>query len=87
MRPVQVARPLLQVGGSTIRATRADVGGGFPLVIAPRKTNLLAERPLIRWTAPPSATSFKVTVRGSGVNWTTDVAGKTEIPYPADARR
>jgi hypothetical protein len=83
--PCQVVKPILLFQGSAIRATRADSGGGFPTVVAPRKTNLLAERPLIRWTPIAGATGYRVSVRGPNVNWSADVSGKTEFPYPDDA--
>ncbi len=52
-------------------------------MVAPRKTRLLSGRPLLQWTAVPGATSYKVSIEGT--TWQTEVAGATELAYPADA--
>jgi hypothetical protein len=84
--PCQVVKPVMLFQGSSIRATRADTGSGFPTVLAPRKTSLLAERPLIRWAAVTGATVYKVSLRGPNVgDWSAEVVGKTELQYPDSA--
>jgi hypothetical protein len=85
--PCPASRPTFQRDGSAVRATRADTAPGFPLVIAPRKTNLLADRPMIRWTAVSGATGYRVSIRGPDVNWSVEAGTKTELAYPPDAPR
>lgn len=55
------------------------------LILAPRKTKILATRPVLRWTAVAGVSSYKISVRGPNLNWTTDVAGTTELIYPGSA--
>ncbi len=53
------------------------------MVLAPRKTRLLDDRPLLRWSAVTGATSY--TIRIDGTPWQTEVTGATELAYPPDA--
>src|SRR6185503_10578357 len=62
----------------------------IPWVIAPRASLVSTPTPLIRWHALPGVKSYEITVRGEGVDWTTnDSAGgnesELELRYPAAA--
>jgi hypothetical protein len=83
--PCKVDRPVLVYDGSLVNPTRSIPSGDFPLIVTPRKTKLLDPHPTLRWTPIAGATSYQVSVRGQGVNWSTDVNSGTEIAYPADA--
>jgi hypothetical protein len=84
--PCQASRASLNYQGSSVRAARGDESGGYPRVIAPRRTNLLSDRPTIRWTPVPSASGYQVSVRGANVNWTGSVGGAaTQMIYPPEA--
>ena len=85
----QVCPPLRTViatrGIITPRAGNLD----FPYIISPRATDLLTDRPLLRWNAAVGVNSFTVIVRGQGLNWTQEVSrtqscrGQTcELTYP-----
>lgn len=81
--PAESRTPLV-FEGALVSATRGDQGqGDYPVVLAPRKTRVLADRPLLQWTAVAGAASY--TVRIEGASWQTEVAGVTEFAYPADA--
>jgi hypothetical protein len=79
----------INYAGSRLRPTRGpDTNLGlFPVVISPRKTDLLNPRPTIRW-APIAGTKdgvkYKVTILGENMKvvWTRDVDSKTWLPYP-----
>ena len=62
-------------------------GGSDPLIlylISPRKTELLAEKPVLRWNAVPNATGYRVRLRSpAGVIWEEKVSG-TEVVYSFD---
>ncbi len=83
--PCKVVQAVLVQNGSLINPTRSVPSGEFPLVVTPRKTKLLNPRPTLRWTPVTGATSYTVTVRGSNVNWSTDVISGTEVVYPGAA--
>jgi hypothetical protein len=53
----------------------------LPYLITPRQTNILTNRPPLRWNAVPGATNY--TVKIDGVNWETQT-NKTEIVYPGE---
>jgi hypothetical protein len=53
----------------------------LPYLITPRETNILTNRPQLRWNAVPGATNY--TVKIDGVNWEAQ-AKKTEIVYPGE---
>jgi hypothetical protein len=82
--PCKVKKPLLVYGGGLIVPTRAEPPAGIPMVLSPRKTKVLDAHPTLRWSAVAGA-SYNVSVRGSGLNWSATVAGKSELVYPNDA--
>jgi len=53
----------------------------LPYLITPRQTNILTNRPRLRWNAVPGATNY--TIKIDGVNWETQT-NKTEIVYPGE---
>jgi hypothetical protein len=55
------------------------------VILAPRKTTLLDPNPTIRLIDAPDVTVTTVGIRGPGVNWTTEVNGRTTIRYPTTA--
>ncbi len=62
-------------------------GGGTAsiLIVAPRQTELLDDRPAFRWHAVPGATRYKVALAGeSGPLWERETTDST-LAYPADA--
>lgn len=70
--------------GALVSPTRGDQGAGdYPVVVSPRKTRLLNDRPLLQWTEVPGASSYKVSIEGTP--WKTEVSGATQLAYPADA--
>jgi hypothetical protein len=74
--------------GSRVAATRSDTATDIPIVLAPRMTKILAERPLIKWAPVAGATAYRVSVTSTGgpkVDWTTEVIGAQQVQYPADA--
>ena len=83
--PCQTApRTPLVYEGTLLNPTRGDgVSGDAPLVISPRKTKLLNPRPVLRWQPMPGAKSYKLSLQGT--NWTTEVSGASELPYPDSA--
>jgi len=62
------------------------VGGDAPILIAPRRTALLADRPDFTWRAVPGASRYRVTISTAegGDLWKRDVTGLT-LAFPADA--
>lgn len=68
--------------GGLVNATRGDPNADYPLVLSPRKSKILNDRPLLRWEAYGGASSYKVSIQGTG--WQTEV-GTTELQYPANA--
>lgn len=83
--PCKVAKPLLTYGDSLIVPTRAEPPVGAPVILSPRKTKVLAARPLLRWAPVAGAQTYDVSVRGGSLSWSTRVSGATELVYPADA--
>src|SRR5262249_42798805 len=77
--------PGLVYDGSLVNPTRSNPSGEFPLVVAPRKTNLLDPRPTLRWTPVAGVTTYTVSVRGPKVSWSTEVTSGTEVAYPGNA--
>ncbi|MBE5229318.1 MAG: tetratricopeptide repeat protein [Microcystis aeruginosa PMC 728.11] len=53
----------------------------LPYLITPRETNILTNRPRLRWNKVPGATNY--TIKIDGVNWETQT-NKTEIVYPGE---
>jgi hypothetical protein len=60
---------------------REEVLAKLPYLITPRQTNILTNRPRLRWNAVPGATNY--TIKIDGVNWETQT-NKTEIVYPGE---
>ena len=84
--PCSVSRPTLIYEGGLIRATLGSEPGSYPMVISPRKTKLLDPHPVLRWTPVQGVESYRLTVvHGPGVQWSKNVAAKTEFVYPTDA--
>jgi len=83
--PCQTApRTPLVYEGTLLNPTRGDNGSGdTPLVISPRKTKLLNPRPVLRWQPMPGAKSYKLSLQGT--NWTAEMSGASELPYPDSA--
>jgi predicted small lipoprotein YifL len=64
--------------------TRGEPGEGeYPVVVSPRKTRLLDPHPMLRWTAVPGVTQYRISMQGT--DWTAAIDGRTETVYPADA--
>jgi len=55
----------------------------IPYIISPRRTNLLNDKPTLRWNSVAGATSYTVSITGEGVNWKTQVSD-TQIVYPGE---
>lgn len=51
----------------------AGIDPNLPYLISPRRTHLLSQTPTIRWNAVTGANSYRVRVRGVGVDWKTEV--------------
>jgi tetratricopeptide (TPR) repeat protein len=75
--------PLPNINNTTLRPTgnKEKVLAKLPYLITPRETNILTNRPPLRWNAVPGATNY--TVKIDGVNWETQT-NKTEIVYPGE---
>lgn len=69
------------VAGSPLRGENESA----PLLIAPRQTAVMAERPVFTWRAIDGATRYKVTVSSAerGELWTREVTALT-VAWPAD---
>jgi hypothetical protein len=85
--PCEEAQPLLRrADGSLINATRSWPGDGpYPIVLSPRRTKLLSQHPVLRWTAVEGASTYLVTVRGRDLYWSSRVQSATELKYPDNA--
>jgi hypothetical protein len=74
--------------GSLLRPTRgAPADGLFPVILSPRFTKILSDRPLLRWTEVKDASTYHVLVRGPELVWTSNVWSRTEIQYPDNAQK
>lgn len=77
---------LLRSDGMVINPTRSwPSDGPFPTVLAPRKTKLMSDHPVLKWT-PVGATRYLVIIRGQEFYWSTEESG-TELVYPKSAPR
>ncbi|MBP0000818.1 MAG: fibronectin type III domain-containing protein [Cyanobacteria bacterium SID2] len=56
-----------------------------PYIIAPRRTNLLDDRPTLRWNPVPGATRYTVRLREDGLEIWRGEATSAQIEYPEDA--
>jgi len=75
-----------QKGLVALSALRSGKGtDALPLIVAPRMTDLLDDRPSFRWRAVEGAQRYRVTLSGDdGDLWTKEVS-TAELAYPADA--
>lgn len=57
----------------------------IPYIISPRRTQLLNNKPILRWNPVAGATSYKLSLRENGakLNWEMTVSG-TEAVYPGE---
>jgi hypothetical protein len=81
---ILIGRNGRKIDGRTMSDT-SDVG--FPVALSPRSTKLRDARPVLRWTAIPDATTYKITVRGEAGSWSANVPAKPgaqvqEVVYP-----
>lgn len=67
----------------TPRARTRSSNEAIPYIITPRNTNLLTNRPLIRWHSVAGTTRYIVRIEGSGLNWQTETKN-TQIAYPGE---
>jgi len=72
----QICPPARTRSGTVI--TPRNGARDIPYAILPRATAILSNQPLLRWNAATGANRFTLTVRGRGLNWTTQV-NKTEV--------
>ncbi|MDJ0599144.1 MAG: tetratricopeptide repeat protein [Crocosphaera sp.] len=80
-------------GASKRTETRPNGGSGptrapnetIPYIISPRNTDLLTNRPILRWNAVSGATHYKVRIQDAGLtlDWQTETSN-TEIQYPGE---
>ncbi|HBB32719.1 MAG TPA: hypothetical protein DDZ80_22065 [Cyanobacteria bacterium UBA8803] len=56
---------------------------GIPYIISPRRTAILTDKPILHWQPVPGAKLYTVSLKGEGVNWTTQVSD-TRIVYPGE---
>lgn len=86
--PCPASRVVLRrTDGSLINATRGwPSDGSFPVVLSPRKTKLISDRPTLRWSPVKGPTAYRVMVRGDGLYWWT-VTSATGVVYPETAPR
>lgn len=57
-------------------------GDNKPVLIAPYSSMVLNPQPDLTWTKVAGATSYKVQVSGTGVDWTETVVGNNYLAYP-----
>ncbi len=64
---------------------REEVLAKLPYLITPRQTNILTNRPPLRWNAVPGATNYtvKIDMVWVSIKWETQT-NKTEIVYPGE---
>ena len=78
---------LVGVGGLLLNPTRSwPSDGHFPIVVAPRKTKLMSDHPVLRWIPVSGAVRYLVIIRGQGFYWSAEESG-TELVYPKSAPR
>jgi len=54
--------------------------GLTPYIISPRNTDLLSDRPLLKWNPVKGATRYQVQLEGGGLDWKTET-NETQILY------
>jgi hypothetical protein len=73
-------------GSRVTRVRNGSFANSFPVVVSPRMTKIITDRPLMRWLPVAGATSYRVTLkRGPEDIWTADLGNVTEVVYPAAA--
>jgi hypothetical protein len=73
-----------QNGLVALSAMRGDGGDKVALIVAPRRTDVLTDRPAFAWRAAEGATRYRVSVAGDqGEVWSREVTGLA-LAYPAD---
>lgn len=82
--PCSTAQGVLwRVDGSLINPTRSRAyDGSYPLVLSPRRTQLLSPTPRLRWTPVKGVEKYLVKIRSPKGIWSGQSA-RTEIEYPA----
>jgi hypothetical protein len=68
-RPPNVARAQTRTGNEPI-----------PYIISPRNTELLSDRPLLKWNPVSGATRYQVQLEGGGLDWQTETK-ETQVLY------
>ena len=68
-RPRKVARAQTRTGNEPI-----------PYIISPRNTDLLSDRPLLKWNPVSGATRYQVQLDGGGLAWQTET-NETQVLY------
>ena len=82
--PCPVAKADISWDGARITAARS-ADQGFPSLLAPRATDILEPKPLIRWSAIAGVDTYYVMVEGRGLSWKSDPVKGTELRYPDSA--
>jgi hypothetical protein len=73
-------------GSKVTRLRSGSLAPDFPVIVLPRMTKIIADRPLLRWLPVQGVNNYQVTLkRGTDVVWTADVSNATEVVYPATA--
>ena len=79
-KPLRPAEPTPRPAGQT-----EEVLAKLPYLITPRETNIITNRPSLRWNAVPGATNYtvKIDMVWVSIKWETQT-NKTEIVYPGE---
>jgi hypothetical protein len=84
-QPCRTESVEIRYRGSAVAPYRGGPSDGFPVLLSPRDTALMSDRPTIRWTAVPGAFSYKVVIEPLGpARWSQEVQ-ETQLAYPAGA--
>jgi hypothetical protein len=54
----------------------------IPYILSPRLTNILTDRPLLRWHEVTGVLTYTVHVQGRNLDWTDTVANASAVEYP-----
>ena len=86
--PCPVSKPVLPEPDEwVINPTRSwPSDGHFPIVLAPRKTKLMSDHPVLRWKPVTGTARYSVIIRGQDFYWSIEISG-TELVYPESAPR
>lgn len=82
--PCRVERADITVRGYRVSAARSG-GDAYPVLLAPRGTVVLEDRPTIRWLPVRSTTTHVVTVEGRNLRWQSAPLTANELAYPKTA--